>query len=265
MKIYEIIDNDNKSYIGCLIYYEKSDDYIVELVDGIDEWDAPFLFDKYVRAGEYTIPRKASRLWVEERVIPSDRQNIGAILRNHKMKEYNVQKLLDVSKGKCAQDNLYLRLINELPEYINRRFKDYLSECVALSDNRLLCFFNNGITKISHLSQYTDIDKIDSILRNENVYKTCCIATGGRCVTFNDSIDISYKELINRGEDINISLEDFLTFTKQNILDTTESCMMLDCSRQNISYFIKSEKLNPVKEEVRGSLFLKSDIARISW
>ena len=265
MKIYEIIDNDNKSYIGCLIYYEKSEDYIVELVDGIDEWTAPFLFDKYVRAGEYTISRKASRLWVEERVIPGDRQNIGTILRNHKMKDYNVQKLLDVSRGKCSQDNMYLRPINELPEYINRRSEEYLSECVALSDNRLLCFFNDGTTRISHLSQYTDIDKIDSVLRNENVYISCSIAAGGRCITFNDSIDISYKLLMNRGEKINVSLEDFLTFTKQNILDTTDSCKMLDCSRQNISYFVKADKLNPIKEDVRGSLFLKSDIARIGW
>ena len=265
MKLYEIIEGENKTIIGCLLYYEKSGDYVVELLDGIDEWTAPLLFDKYVRAGEYTIPRKAGKLWVEERVIPSDRQNIGSILRNHKMSSYNVQKLLDVSKGRCAQDSMYLRPINKLPEYVQRRTENYLSDCVALPSNRLLCFFNNGTTKMSHLSGYTDIDKVDSVLRNENVYKTCSLAAGGRCITFNNSIDIQYTLLQERGEAINISLEDFVTFAKQNILDTTDICKALDCSRQNISYFVKSDRLTPIKEDVRGSLFLKADVERMGW
>lgn len=265
MKIYEIIDNYNKTHIGCLLCYEKSGDFAIELVEGIDEWTAPFLLDKYVKENEYTIPRKASRLWVEERVIPSDRQNIGSILKNSKMKEYNVLKLLDSSKGRCAQDNMYIRPIDTLPEYVRIRSNNYLSECVALSGNRLLCFFNNGTASISHLSDYQDIDKIDSVLRNENVYKTCSIATDGRCITFNNSIDISYRLLRERGKAINISLEDFITFTRQNIMDTTDSCKMLDCSRQNISYLVESDRIHPIKENVRGSLFLKSDIVRMSW
>ena len=141
MKSYEIIDADKKLHIGCLLCYENSEDYVVELVDGIDEWTAPFLFDKYVRNVEYTIPRKASKLWVTERIIPSDRQNIGAILRNHKMKEYNTLKMLVASKGKCCQDSMYIKPINELPEYVISRMTMHIRECVALSDNRMLCFF----------------------------------------------------------------------------------------------------------------------------
>ena len=143
MRSYNIIDKDTNKKIGCLICYEKSEDCVVELIDGIDEWSAPLLFDRFVRDGIYTIPRKASKLWVEERVIPSDRQNLASILKNHKLKEYNIFKMLDISKGICAQDNMYLKPTNELPEYVELRTKEYVRECAPLSNGRLLCFFND--------------------------------------------------------------------------------------------------------------------------
>ena len=265
MKIFEIIDEESSTYIGCLICYEKSEDYAVELVDDIDEWTAPLLFDKYVREREYTIPRKASRLWVEERVIPSDRQNIAFILKNSKIKSYNVIKLLELSKGKCSQDNMYMKAIDDLPDYVKDREKHFVKECVALSANRLLCFFNDSTTRISHLSEYAYVNKIDTVMRNEKVYKSCSVAAGGRCITFNNSIDIPYHILYESGDRLGITLDDFLTFTRQNILDTTKSCEVLDCSRQNVAYLVQTDKLNPVKEEVRGGLYLKADVLKNSW
>ena len=106
MKNYAIYDADldRKSPIGYLFYYEKSQNFIIELSDDLDEWEAPLLFQKQVREKNYTVSREYSLMWVKERVIPSGRQNIGSILKNHKLKEYSEMALLEVSKGKCSQD-----------------------------------------------------------------------------------------------------------------------------------------------------------------
>ena len=45
-------------------------------------------------------------------------------------------------------------------------------------------------------------------------------------------------------------------------LDTSQSCELLECSRQNLSYLIKQGQLQPIREEVKGSLFRKGDILR---
>lgn len=263
MRSYNIIDGDLNQNIGCLICYEKSEDCVVELIDGIDEWKAPLLFDRFVKEGVYTIPRKASRMWLEERVIPSDRQNLAAILKNHNLREYNIFKMLDISKGICAQDSMYIKPINEIPKYIELRTKEYVRECAALSNGRLLCFFNDSITKIIHLSEFIDIDKIEYVMRDKKLYESIKVVTGGRCVTFNDSIDIPAYRLRQSGENVPISLDDFITFTRLNILDTTDSCNMIECSRQNLAYLTKKQKLIPIKENVRGSLYLKSDLENV--
>ena len=103
MKIYAIYDKETAKNLalGYLFYYEKANEYIIELNDWLDEWEAPILFQGLVKKGIYTVPRDVSLLWVRERVIPSGRQNIGSILKNARLKEYNEMALLALSKGKC--------------------------------------------------------------------------------------------------------------------------------------------------------------------
>ena len=102
MKSYAIYDEElnRTSAIGYLFYYEKAESFIIELSKDLDEWDAPILFQGLVRKGIYTVSRDISFLWVKERVIPSGRQNIGSILKNHKLKEYSEIAFLSLSKGR---------------------------------------------------------------------------------------------------------------------------------------------------------------------
>ena len=103
MKSYAIYDKDldRASPIGYLLYYEKAKGFIIELQKDLDEWEAPLLFQKSVREKKYTISNEISLMWVRERVIPSGRQNIGSILKNHNLKEYSEIAMLELSKGKC--------------------------------------------------------------------------------------------------------------------------------------------------------------------
>ncbi len=265
MKIYEIHDEENNRFIGTLIYYGNSRTFIIELDEDLDEWSAPLLLASFVKKGIFTIPRQISFLWVKERIIPSGRQNIQSILRNHKMKEYDEIKFLELSHGRCSQDSLYIKKTDCLPEYAVKRMEKNLSECFVCDDAALLCFFHDGTIRKIDLHDLLALEHVDKILRNRKLMDSAKVSAGGYSVTFNDSIDIPATELYRNGISIPLKQSDFIAFVKNNIPDTTESCQLLECSRQNLSYLIRQDLLKPIKEDVRGNLFLKGDVLRNSW
>ena len=260
MKIYEIRDGENEREIGTLLYYEKNRSFIVELNDEVDEWNTPLLFSEFVKKKEYTIPRDISLMWVKERVIPNTRQNIGSILKNHKLKEYDEMKFLELSKGKCSQDSLYITKIKELPEYIIERRIRNLADCTISPGGYLICFFRDKASKIVSLSLLEEFTDGKKITGNRELLESGFVGCDGYYLTFNDSIDIPASFLYTHGTDIQVSLEDFICFAKNNILDTPQTCDQLSCTRQNLSYFLKKNKLAPVRENVKGNLYLKNSL-----
>ena len=125
MKSYAIIDKDleRTSAVGYLFYYEKSQSFVIELCEDLDEWEAPLLFQGMVKKNIFTIPKEFSLMWVQERIIPSGRQNINSILKNHGLNEYSEIAMLELSGGKCCQDKCYIEEISKekIPEDIRKR------------------------------------------------------------------------------------------------------------------------------------------------
>ena len=202
---------------------------------------------------------------MQERVIPSGRQNIKAILSHHNLKEYDEMTFLEISSGKCSQDSLYIKKIENLPEYVIDRTKYNIMECVMSEQRRLLCFFVDGTLKKIDLADISNLEGVDKVIRNEKLYQSGKVGTGGYFVTFNDSIDISARLLYERGERIPLRLGDFTAFVQNNVIDTTQSCNILQCSRQNVAYMVSHQQMMPIKEDVRGNLYLKGDVIRNQW
>lgn len=265
MKIYEIIDQENGLLAGILLYYEKEQSCVIELAEYLDEWTAPLLFTSYVKKKIYTIPRDISFLWVKERVIPSGRQNINDILTRHNLPAYDEMKFLEISEGKCSQDSFYIKKVDVLPDFVIERQKKNLAECVVLEENTILCFFADDTIRKIELGNIGELDDLDKILNHKSVYQSGKIGAGGYCVTFNEAIDIPAWFLYGKGTAIPLRINDFMAFLRRNVLDTTESCNLLECSRQNISYLVNQQRLTPIKEEVRGNLYLKGDVLRTTW
>lgn len=265
MKVYDIFDQENEISVGTLLYYEKSAACIIELSDELDEWTAPLLFTHCVENGIYTIPQEESLLWVKERVIPSGRQNIGSILSNHRLREYDEMKLLVLSAGNCSQDSLCIKPLEELPEYVKKRAAGNVTDCVILENGFLLCFFEDDSIRKINLNQIKDEEGVEKILGNQLLLASGKVGVGGYSVIFNDSIEISARILYQSGTKIPLSQGDFDAFIRQNILDTTASCDILGCSRQNLAYLVNEEKLAPMKENVRGNLYQKGEVLRNSW
>lgn len=44
-------------------------------------------------------------MWVRQRIVPPDRQNIGQILKANGLEEYDEFSLLMFGSGRCAQDD----------------------------------------------------------------------------------------------------------------------------------------------------------------
>lgn len=265
MKIFEIIDAELELSIGALLYYEKEKTCIIELQEYLDEWTAPLLFTSYVKQQIYTIPRDISRLWVQERVIPSGRQNIKEILANHNLQEYDEMTFLEISKGRCSQDSIYIKRIENIPEYITIRTRHNLTECVMTEGQSILCFFVDDTVRKVSLADLCEVEGVDKIISNDKLYQSGKVGTGGYFVTFNDSIDLPARVLYEKGEKIPLHLGDFTAFVQRNVIDTTQSCNILQCSRQNIAYMVNHQQMLPIKEAVRGNLYLKGDVIRNQW
>lgn len=265
MKNYAIYDKDleRDSAIGYLFYYEKADSFIIELCEDLDEWDAPLLFQKFIREKRYTISREASLMWVRERVIPSGRQNIGSILKNHKLKSYSEMALLNLSKGRCSQDNCYIIEISEeeIPKDILDRRKKNIWECFPTEDNQLLCLFKDDVVQKVNLSLlYKQYVELSHILRNRAVFDTVKVGVGGYSIVLNDSFEIQALDLRTIGTEIPLTSNDFYNFIQRNVTDTTKACDMLQCTRQNLSYMVKEEKIKPIIRGTKENLYLKGEV-----
>ena len=261
MKIFEIINQENSMSLGHLLAFEKDKNFIVELRENLDEWTAPLLFAPQVKKHIFTIPRNLCLAWICERIVPSNRQNIGMILSNHKLKTYDELKILEITGGRCSQDNYVLQKTDEIPEYIINRMKKNLTELVISEDSVLVFFADETVRKIP-LDTLFQIESAEKLSTNRLLLESGQVGSGGYYATFNDSIDIPASILYKAGIKLPLKKSDFVRFATKNILDTAESCRILECTRQNIAYLIDKKHLSPVKENVKGNLYLKGDLLK---
>ncbi len=127
MKIYVIRNNEDSPLkdLGYLFYFTENMFYI-ELPKDINEWETPLILSSFVKKKQYTVGAYFTELWVQQRIIPIDRQNLGQILKDNNLKEYDEFQLLVLANGRCAQDEYYITEISEdeLPLEIKERLKN---------------------------------------------------------------------------------------------------------------------------------------------
>ncbi len=268
MKVYAIYDEElaRTDAIGYLFCYEKSNSYIIELCSDLNEWEAPLLFQGLVKKGIYTIPKDIAFLWVKERVIPNGRQNIGLILKNANIKEYNERILLDLSCGRCAQDSCFINEIseNEIPPNIKQRDLINVSECFLTENEQIICLFKDDIAcKIDLHQMLNNHSKVKHLLNNKELLHSVKVGVGGYSIVFNDSIEIMNTELRKEEWILPISASVFYQFVNSNIVNSAQACETLECSRQNLSYLLKKEKVKPVIYGIKENFYTKGSIQKV--
>jgi len=268
MKSYAIYDEqlERVEPIGYLFYYEKAQSFIIELSSDLDEWQAPLLFQGLVRRGIYTIPKDIALMWVRERIIPSGRQNIGEILRTHKLKEYSEIAMLTLSKGRSSQDACYVKEVREddIPDSIKDRWLGNVIECFPTERGDIVCMFRDNTTRYIHLENLINkYPRIAHVMKHRELLESVQVGVGGYSISFNESIEIAASDLIEKGELLPLQANDFYGFVQKNVLDTTNACLLIECSRQNLAYLVKEKRVTPIIQGTKENLYTKGEISRL--
>lgn len=135
--------------LAYLMYYEKEKQFYIEIDEKTDEWELPVSLSPFLKKGIRSVNSYWSRVWVQQRIVPTDRQNLGHILRDNGLKEYDEFRLLVISGGRCAQDSCYIAHVEEkvLNIVLEKRFRRKIDSAVTAGKNTLIVFFKDGKTK----------------------------------------------------------------------------------------------------------------------
>lgn len=270
MKIFAIRDETDPSQkdLAYLLYYETPKRFYIELPENPDPWDTPLLLSSFAKNGVKSINAYWSELWVQQRIVPSDRQNLGQILKDNRLKTYDEYELLMLGMGRCAQDDYYLVPIteNNLPKKVVKRFEKRIEDIVPLSDYALLVFFRDGMIRRIDLADYfSSRPRFQVLLQRPELFCHVRIQTAGYGIQWDETLSISDRELYSIGKRIPLSMDDFKSFVEERVVNASEAAELLNCSRQYINELVKSNKLHPIKASQKNTLFLKSEILQRSW
>lgn len=262
MRLFAIKDETiPDAILGYLIYYEIPKAFYIELPDNADQWETPPILSSFAERGEYSVNSFWSRRWVQQRIIPKDRQNIGQILSENGLKEYDEFSLLMIAMGRCEQDECYLEELptNDLPELINRRWQIKVEDVVPLETPRILVFFRNGTAKAVDISNL-NISACIPYTTNQMRFNSVEVQYDGYGIYWNDKAAVSHRDLFTHGVTVPLSLSDLHRFVQHRVVSASEACNILDCSRQNIDDLMRRDKLHPIRSDSKYKLFSKAEV-----
>ena len=267
MKIFAIRDEsaDDRKDLAYLIYFENTRSFYIELPDMSDEWEVPLLLSSFVKKGEHSVNSYWSRLWVTQRIVPTDRQNIGQILKDNGLSEYDEMSLLLMNSGRCTQDSYYLSAVsnNAVTQELLTRFRKKVEDVVPLEGCRLLITFRNGSVRKCDIKKIVGADRTFApVLADSDIFETVSIQPDGYGVQWGENLLISYERLYSESAAVSLMADDIRSIVKMSTVNTGEAAKMLGCSRQNIADLVKRGKLFPVKSSSKEQLFMKSDIMK---
>ena len=112
MTRYAIKKKNETRTLAILNYDEKKKEYTIDIPEKVTAKDSPFMLSLFVKKGIRHIGTDWSKKWVQSRIIPSSRQNIGEIIRVNGMRSYDEHTLLVKNKGRSCQDEIYIEKMN---------------------------------------------------------------------------------------------------------------------------------------------------------
>ena len=270
MKIFAIRDESAaiQKDLAYLLYYEIEKRFYIELPEDADPWETPLLLDSFVKRGEKTVNSYWSKIWVQQRIIPTDRQNLGEILRDNGLREYDEYALLMLAMGRCAQDDYCLVPLSEhdLPKEIVKRFETRIEDLLPLEDYSLLVFFRNGTVKKCDLKSYFEkTETFHILIKNPAYFSSVQMLTGGYGAAWDVNMTITDRMLYRIGKKVPLSVSDFKSFVIQRVVNGAEAAELLHCSRQNLLDLTRRGKLHPIKTSEKNTLYLKSEVLKRNW
>ena len=261
MRAYAIRDAsiDKSRDLAWLLYYEREDTFHIEISEDVDEWDAPLILSSFVKRGVRALDPYWSRVWVEQRIIPRDRQNLGMILKENGLHEYDAH-ITPLRTG-------------AFPQELSRRLAGTLS-CIVPGPDRTLLFFRDGLvesisdTELQELPAWenTAYNAVDSdrerLIKRLSLYRErladLTMQPGGHGITISDDSHIPVDVLRNGGTPLPVAAADFKAYLQQELIDTAGAAER--CTRQNIQDLVRRGRMRPVITLRNNFLFLRSEL-----
>ena len=279
MRAYAIRDAsiDKSRDLAWLLYYERDDTFHIEISEDVDEWNAPLILSSFVKRGMRSLDPYWSRVWVEQRIVPRDRQNLGMILKKYGMKDYDAHRLLVLADGRCAQDECFIAPLKAVsfPHELSQRLAKTLS-CIVTVPDRTLLFFRDGLmesisdTALQELpfwenAVFCAVDSERERLKERlRLYRERLVGItmqpGGHGITISDDCHIPEYILRSGGTSLPVSASDFKAYLQQELIDTAEAAMVMGCTRQNIQDLVRRGKIRPVMTLRNNFLFLRNEL-----
>ena len=259
----QITENMTDRVVGYLFYYERARRFYAEIPDGVDEWEAPAMFHGFVKRGKRSIDAEWSMKWVGQRIIPPDRQNLGAILRENGLHTYDEYKLLCLSEGRCAQDELYITRTEYdlLPEEIRGRLDRKVKDILPCRGNRVLVFFKDDTARRIELEPlFLENDRFGRIRREQELFLRVKVSPGGNGIEWGENYSIPAEWLYTAGEIAGVGYQDFVTYAKTRLVDTTGASELLGVSRQYLDQLVREGRLGPVLSGEKCRIFIRAEL-----
>ena len=262
MKICAIIDESlpGRPVLGYLFCYQNRQSFSIEISREIPEQELPLFLASFVKKEMYSVSMEWSLRWVQARIITTDRQNLGSILKNNGLKEYDEYRLLMIAQGRCAQDDCCVMPVEtgDLPSWVHERLGKRVKRAVLQQKKRLLVSFEDSSVRLIPLKELAD----GSRLITDNDIQ---IQPGGCGISLFGNRNIASADLYKKGELLPLKDEDLLKLSDRVLIDTNEVCALLDCSRQQVDYLIHQGRLHPVRSSGRMRLYDRSEVQRLGW
>lgn len=165
IKHLDIVDGRARKAKPCafLTYNTETEEYSIRIAENATINDVPMMMEPFVEKGQLEMGPEWSRRWVEERVVPPGRQNLGEILRAHGLEEYNAFALLEASCGTSSQDYFVVQLPT-------RHAKDARAETRRAAGRAVSCARREAGLKQHELATLAGIDQ--SVLSRVETGKT---------------------------------------------------------------------------------------------
>lgn len=264
MKICEIHDDFRNIVIGYLYYYENNDSYLIELSEALSPDEVPVFFEYFIRNHIYTVNAEWSHKYVQSRVVPRDRQNLGEILKNAGLKTYDMFKLLMLSAGKCSQDDCSIHIVNGIPSWLDERKKKWLRNAAPLSEFRLFVSFEDGCNRIIDMHDIFDNDRtLAVLLEREDDFKRVELRGSGRYLDYGAGREVMYDKLYPAGEKLQLSNDVLETVFKNSYVDISFICDKYTVSKQYVNKKLQAKGVSPVMKSGTGYIYNKSDIYKV--
>ena len=274
MKIYAIKNNFLKAdnIIGYLFYFNSDRSFCIELKEGVSDLDMTLFFAAFTQKGIYTLDPEWSRRWVEGRIVPRERQNLGMILRAEGLKEYDEHRLLVLSGGECAQDDLCIVPTTEdhMEAWAVKRMAHRLTLAVALPEYRLLIALRDKsvytVAMKKRIRAYTqavkNARKLQDILDDPSRFSGVRLISGGSGIVFEENVYVMANGLVEAGERCPFDSDGLRAIVAGTVMDTAQICEEHNITRQYVNRLAQKGALPDITLSGRSRLYMRTDVEK---